>query len=71
MFETTETVTTGIVELTEHEFMRRELWCNAWVATAKSSNCVAHKTCTTFADVALREFDMRFKAPKELVNAQT
>jgi hypothetical protein len=59
-----------MIQLTEHEFMRRELWCNAWVATAKSDNCVKHQTCTVYADAALKEFDIRFTSPQEEFNAK-
>jgi len=40
---------------------RKQLWCDAWVATASASNCVDHKVASGWADRAVAAFDERFK----------
>jgi hypothetical protein len=51
-------------QLTEHETLRREAWVRAWVHTAQASNCTNPKSCTTFADACLQDYDERFKPPR-------
>lgn len=53
----------NIKDLDRHEQARKKLWCDAWIATAGSSNCVDSAVATTYADNALRQFDDRFKRP--------
>lgn len=46
------------------EQQRKELWCAAWVATARSDSCVNDDTPTKYADKALKDFDERFPKPE-------
>ena len=46
-----------------HEENRQNLWVNAWITVAGSSNCVDRSTPTGWADQALKDFDERFKKP--------
>lgn len=45
----------------EHELMRRRVWGAAWASTAGAANCSSSKIATRWADIALKEFDVRFK----------
>lgn len=47
----------------DHQSQRIELWCNAWVAVASSSNCDRTSVPASWADRALRDFDERFTPP--------
>jgi hypothetical protein len=44
----------------DHEEIRKELWCNVWVAVAGASNSTRSDIVTTWADRALKDFDERF-----------
>ena len=46
-----------------HDYLRKKLWCDAWVNTASSDTCIDSAAATSFADTALKEFDQRFKKP--------
>ena len=45
----------------EHELIRRQVWQNAWTATAGANDCKSTCTATKYADAALEAFDERFK----------
>lgn len=49
-----------------HQDQRKELWIKAWCATANANDCKHTSTATMYADAALKEFDKRFKEPKEV-----
>jgi hypothetical protein len=49
----------------DHEEIRKELWCNVWVAVAGASNSTKSELVSLWADRALRDFDERFPAQKE------
>jgi hypothetical protein len=51
-------------ESISHEEQRKMLWATVWAATASASNCRESITATTWADKALKEFDIRF--PKSI-----
>lgn len=46
-----------------HEQQRRDLWAQAWVATANANDCKSPEVATKYADAALRDFDSRFPRP--------
>jgi hypothetical protein len=46
--------------LVHHGNLRKQLWINAWTATANATNCVSSATATDYADAALAAFDKRF-----------
>lgn len=45
----------------EHQSIRKELWVGVAIAVAQSSNAVESRSCWTWADRVLAEFDNRFK----------
>jgi len=45
----------------EHELRRRDLWSSAWNAVARAENTRRPDTATSWADAALKSFDIRFK----------
>ena len=45
----------------EHQLMRRNLWTQVWSLTANANDCKEASTATTYADIALEEFDERFR----------
>lgn len=47
----------------EHENYRKQLWIDAFCATANANDCKSTKTAVNYADSALTAFDTRFKAP--------
>ena len=53
------------VAKTMHEDQRRNLWCAAAVAVARSSNCTLPSHPPEWADRVLAEFDIRFPDPME------
>lgn len=46
-----------------HEELRKKLWVNAWVNVAAAATCTDPKAATRWADIALNDFDERFKKP--------
>ncbi len=50
----------------EHEQQRRQLWCDVYVALVRSGNSTDENEGRLWSDIALAEFDRRFKAPKEI-----
>lgn len=44
-----------------HENKRKEIWMNAWCATANANDCKTSGVATAWADRALEDFDKRFK----------
>lgn len=53
-------------EKLSHNEQRKQLWSNAWCATANANDCKRPSTATMYADEALKAFDERFQMPKEL-----
>jgi len=46
-----------------HELIRKQVWSDAWSATASANDCKHPDTATEYADAALRAFDKRFPPP--------
>lgn len=44
----------------KHEDFRKQIWINAWSATANAVTCLDTKSATDWADSALQDFDKRF-----------
>lgn len=44
-----------------HELERRQVWANVWAMTANANDCKHTSTATRYADVAMQEYDNRFK----------
>jgi len=51
------------VLLIQHEEVRRQLWCNAWLSLSNAVNCLRPESATNWADAALKDFDKRFPKP--------
>lgn len=49
----------------EHELMRRQVWRDAWAATANANDCKSTDVATRYADAALEAFDRRFPPLKD------
>jgi len=45
----------------DHEAVRKQVWMNAWTATATAITCKEHKVATDWANSALAAFDAQFK----------
>lgn len=51
----------------EHELMRRQLWCDTVSRTASAGNCSEVQFAISWADAALKAFDLKFDALREPV----
>lgn len=45
----------------KHENYRKELWCKIYVAYVSAANATDKNGAKVWADIALEEFDKRFK----------
>ena len=50
----------------QHEEIRKQFWCNAWVNVANANDCKSSESATRWADAALQAFDHRFPSPIEI-----
>lgn len=46
----------------DHEQIRKELWINIYIAYVGDANAVNQNGGKNWADIALKEFDERFKS---------
>jgi len=49
----------------EHDITRKKLWIDIFVAYTSSSNSTSREGGSKWADEALKQFDVRFKTPKD------
>lgn len=56
-------------EISEHELLRKKLWCDVFSNTASANDCKSPYTACNFANKALEFFDQKFPAPVKLTEA--
>lgn len=48
-----------------HQEIRKKLWADVWVAMANSSTCMTDAVATSWANMAVKEFDKTFAEDKK------